>query len=95
MSNSKKTVQKRVSDKNNPIWTDKDFKAAKRFSELPKEMQKGLMAITRKGRPRLQNPKKLITLRLDAALVDHLRKKSGYNKQVEAVLVKAREERVL
>lgn len=76
-------------DRDNPIWTARDFEKAKNFDELPKSMQDGLRSIARRGRPRKAAPKKQISLRLDAGLVDHLRETSGYNMRVETMLIKA------
>jgi uncharacterized protein (DUF4415 family) len=84
-----------AANRENPVWTAQDMKKAKRFRQLPKAMQKDLQSIKRRGRPRQEAPKKQITFRLQAALVDHLRSRSGYNAQIETMLLKAWEDRRL
>lgn len=76
-------------DHDNPFWTARDFRNAKRFDQLPQSLQRKLSAIKKAGRPKLAAPKKQISLRLDAGLVDHLRQISGYNRRVETMLIEA------
>jgi uncharacterized protein (DUF4415 family) len=58
-----------VSD--NPEWTDADFKKAKPFSEVFPELAEGLRRS--RGRPKAEAPKKQVTLRLDADVVESFR----------------------
>lgn len=58
-----------VSD--NPEWTEADFKQAKPFAELFPEMAEALRK--RRGRPKAAAPKKQVTLRLDADVVEFFR----------------------
>jgi len=59
-----------VSD--NPEWTEADFKQAKPFAELFPEVTEGLRK--GRGRPRADAPKKQVTLRLDADVVEFFRR---------------------
>ena len=46
--------------------------------------------LTRRGRPRLENPKRQVTLRLDADLIDRLRRSGpGWQSRVNEILRKA------
>ena len=46
--------------------------------------------LTRRGRPRLANPKRQVTLRLDADLIDRLRQSGpGWQSRVNEILRKA------
>lgn len=54
-----------VSD--NPEWTEEDFKLARPFAEVFPELAAGIARS--RGRPSLENPKKQVTLRLDADLI--------------------------
>jgi uncharacterized protein (DUF4415 family) len=55
----------------NPEWTEADFRQAKPFAELfpevAEELRKG------RGRPKADSPKKQVTLRLDADVVEFFR----------------------
>lgn len=54
-----------VSD--NPEWTEEDFKLARPFAEVFPELAASIARS--RGRPSLENPKKQVTLRLDADLI--------------------------
>ena len=58
-----------VSD--NPEWTEADFKKAKLFTEAFPELADGLRKS--RGRPKAEAPKKQVTLRLDADVVESFR----------------------
>lgn len=58
-----------VSD--NPSWNEADFKQAKPFSELFPELAEGLRKSL--GRPKSDAPKKQVTLRLDADVLESFR----------------------
>jgi uncharacterized protein (DUF4415 family) len=46
--------------------------------------------LTKRGRPRLENPKRQVTLRLDADLIERLRQSGpGWQSRVNAILRKA------
>jgi uncharacterized protein (DUF4415 family) len=55
-----------VSD--NPEWTKKDFARAKRFSEVFPELHASIKRS--RGRPKVENPKKAVTLRLSPTTVE-------------------------
>ncbi len=54
-----------------PEWTEADVKQAKPFAELFPEMAEALRK--RRGRPKAAEPKKQVTLRLDADVVEFFR----------------------
>lgn len=84
-------MKKRLTNKRGDVreLTSADFKKAVPFTEIPRSLQRKLSAIQKVGRPKSANPKKQITFRFDAALIDHLRQIDGYNKRVESMLLKA------
>ena len=46
--------------------------------------------LTRRGRPRIENPKRQVTIRLDGDLIDRLRQSGpGWQSRVNAILRKA------
>jgi uncharacterized protein (DUF4415 family) len=61
-----KADMKAVSD--NPQWTKKDFARAKPFSEVFPTLHAGLKRS--RGRPRVENPKEAVTLRLSTTTVE-------------------------
>jgi uncharacterized protein (DUF4415 family) len=71
----KETLKSNLADDENPEWTKEDFARAvpyiggKRVSrqEFRKAVAKAI------GRPRSDNPKQSVTLRLDADVVEHFR----------------------
>jgi uncharacterized protein (DUF4415 family) len=72
-----------------PELTDDFFDRAelKRGDEVLRPAQGTL---TKRGRPRLKNPKQQVTLRLDADLIDRLRQSGpGWQSRVNAILRKA------
>ncbi len=58
-----------VSD--NPEWSVSDFQQAKLFTEVFPELSEGLRKS--RGRPKAEAPKKQVTLRLDADVVEFFR----------------------
>lgn len=56
----------------NPEWTETDFKQAKPFAELFPDVTEGLRK--GRGRPKADAPKKQVTLRLDADVVEFFRR---------------------
>lgn len=55
-----------VSD--NPEWTEEDFRLARPFREVFPELAASIAR--NRGRPVAENPKKQVTLRLDADLIE-------------------------
>jgi len=83
-------------DDDNPEWTAADFAAAKPFAEVfPAEhaaliADKAAFASRRRGRPTKEHPKKNVTFRLDADLIDALRATGdGWQSRVNDVLRRA------
>jgi uncharacterized protein (DUF4415 family) len=79
-----------VVDRDNPEWTKKDFaRATKHPGGIP--LAKLAEQIVRKrGRPKLDRPKELVTLRLDADVVQTYRKTgAGWQTMINDDLRKA------
>ena len=73
-----------VSD--NPEWTEEEFRQARPFAEGFPE----LAASIRRGRPPVPNPKKQVTLRLDADVVERFRAGGpGWQSRMNEALRKA------
>lgn len=71
----------------NAEWTADDFARAKPFSEVFPE---AFESWKRRGRPPVERPKKQITLRLHAEIVDRLKASGpGYNAFAEKALAEA------
>ncbi len=71
-----------VSD--NPEWTEADFKNAKPFAEVFPELARKL-----RGRPKSEAPKRQVTLRLDADVLEHFRAAGpGWQSRINADLRK-------
>lgn len=72
-----------------PEWTEADFERAARYhGDRLVEPAKG--TLTRRGRPRLENPKQQVTIRLDRDVVDSLRASgAGWQSRVNEILRKA------
>jgi uncharacterized protein (DUF4415 family) len=67
-----------------PELTDEDFARAKPFKEV---FPKHYAALKQRGRPPIETPKKLISFRLDADVVDGIKATGkGYNILVEQAL---------
>ena len=72
-------------DKDNPEWTSLDFKNAKRFHELPVELQQVLTGL--RGRPKLDQPKKPVSLRLSPEVVTAFRASgAGWQTRIDGAL---------
>ena len=75
-----------VSD--NPEWTEADFKNAKPFAEVFPDLMESLRRS--RGRPKLESPKKRITLRLDDDVIERFRASGpGWQSRMNEVLKKA------
>jgi uncharacterized protein (DUF4415 family) len=62
-----------VSD--NPEWTKEDFARAKPFSEVFPELHAGIKRS--RGRPKVDNPKAAVTLRLSPEVVEKFKAAAG------------------
>ncbi len=68
----------------NPEWTEADFHNAKPFAEVFPELARKL-----RGRPRSDSPKRQVTLRLDADVLEHFRAGGpGWQSRINADLRK-------
>ena len=75
-----------VSD--NPEWTEEDFKLARPFAEVCPELAASIARS--RGRPAADNPKKQVTLRLDADVVERYRSSgTGWQSRINEDLRKA------
>jgi uncharacterized protein (DUF4415 family) len=72
-------------DDENPEWTKEDFARSRPAEELPPEILAQFK--NRPGRPKLENPKEPVKLRLDADIVAALRKSGpGWQTRVNDLL---------
>ena len=75
-----------VSD--NPEWTEEDFKLARPFREVFGDVK--IEILGSRGRPPVKNPKRQITLRLDADIVEKYKSSGkGWQSRLNADLRKA------
>ncbi|MCL8382473.1 BrnA antitoxin family protein [Xanthobacter aminoxidans] len=73
-----------VSD--NPEWTEEEIRTAKPFAEAFPD----LAATIKRGRPKAKNPKELLSLRIDADVVEAFRNTGpGWQGRMNAALRKA------
>jgi uncharacterized protein (DUF4415 family) len=69
-----------------PEWTDEMFDRAAIY-EGGKLIRPATGALTKPGRPRLMNPKRQVTLRLDGDLLDRLREGGpGWQSRINEIL---------
>lgn len=80
----KKRPNPELIDEENPEWTDADVKRAKRFSDLPPELQRKLRAV--RG-PQKAPTKERITIRLSRDVVARFRASGpGWQGRVDEAL---------
>ena len=78
-----------LDDPDNPEWTDADFARAVPAEMLPPSILAAFPTtqVNRGGRPRVANPKPAVNLRLDAEVLDHLRRSgAGWQTRVNKAL---------
>ncbi|HLI67994.1 MAG TPA: BrnA antitoxin family protein [Caulobacteraceae bacterium] len=78
-------------DDENPEWTEADFARGRPGAEvLPPEV---LAAFgKRRGRPKVDAPKKAVSLRLDPDVLDHFKATgAGWQRRINAILRRAME----
>ncbi len=87
--NAKSTSPTRVDPDDAPAWSAETFeRAERRRGDRLIAPAKG--ALTRRGRPKLENPKLQVTLRLDADLIDRFRNDGpGWQSRINDCLRKA------
>ena len=102
MSDRKKRVTREISDEEeaeiqaeiaadpeNPEWTEEDFRNARPFAEVFPELMESINRA--RGRPKLEAPKKLVTLRLDQDVVEKFRATGkGWQSRINEVLKHAK-----
>ncbi|MBR7618345.1 BrnA antitoxin family protein [Phenylobacterium sp. 20VBR1] len=85
-------------NKKTPIWTDPDdapeltdeFFERAALMEGDRVLRPAQGTLTKRGRPKLENPKRQITLRLDSDLIDRLRESGpGWQSRINEILRKA------
>lgn len=77
-----------LTDPENPEWTENDFARAIPPSALPPEVLAALPGARSAGRPRSENPKRHITLRLSPEVIDHFRATGpGWQGRIDRALV--------
>lgn len=81
-----------------PIWTDpddapeltNDFFERAALKEGDRVLRPAQGTLTKRGRPKLENPKRQVTIRLDSDLIDRLRESGpGWQSRVNEILRKA------
>ncbi len=83
MKNTLKIDPEKI-DSENPEWMEDDFKQAKPAYEF--EALQGILA-ARRGRPKLENPKEAISIRLSAEILDYFKSTGkGWQSRVNDVL---------
>ena len=82
-------IQKMIADDpENPELTDEELRAMKPFREVFPEMAKAMEAeIAKRGRPKMENPKEAVTLRLDPETVAFFKKEGpAWRARMAAIL---------
>jgi len=79
-------------DPDNPEWTEEDFKRARPFREVFPELLEKIEEMRRsRGRPKLETPKKLVSLRLDQDVIEKFRATGkGWQSRINDVLKRAK-----
>lgn len=79
---------KRAPRNDNPAWTAKNFKRAKPLKDVLPALAEA--SKRSRGRPKLENPKEQVTLRLDADVLHAFREEGpGWQSRINATLAKA------
>ena len=75
-------------DEDNPLWTEEDFARARPGREVFAEL--GMEPPKPRGRPRSEQPKRQVTLRLDHEIVEHFKSDgAGWQTRLNDTLRKA------
>jgi uncharacterized protein (DUF4415 family) len=76
------TSKRKVIDPDNPPLTTEQLKRLRPISEEEKAFWRKAL-----GRPKLENPKQAVSLRLDADVIEHFKKKGpGWQSRINAAL---------
>jgi len=77
-----------AADPDNPEWTEEDFRNARPFADVFPELMENIRRA--RGRPAAESPKKQVTLRLDADVVERFRADGrGWQSRMNAALRRA------
>lgn len=72
-----------------PEWSDEVFQRAE-VRDGDRVVRPASGTLTKRGRPKLESPKRQITLRLDGDLIDRLRETGpGWQRRINEILRKA------
>jgi uncharacterized protein (DUF4415 family) len=83
--------RKPIVDDDNPEWTKEDFARAVRVPKGTSLLEAAKIALKKRGRPKLDKPKKLVSLRVDEDVLDAYRKLgNGWQTKMNSDLRKAR-----
>jgi uncharacterized protein (DUF4415 family) len=93
---SKRASRKRnpeKTDRSNPEWTRADFARARPAREVLREILPKITAdrlLRPRGRPKADNPKRLVSLRLSQEVLEHFKSKgAGWQTRIDETLRKA------
>lgn len=87
MSKTRK-IDPSAPDEDNPLWTEQDFRRARPTPEILAEL--GIAPPRPPGRPKAENPKVQVTLRLDREVVEGFRAGGpGWQTRINAALAEA------
>jgi uncharacterized protein (DUF4415 family) len=76
-------------DPDNPEWTEEEFSKARPFAEVFPDLMESINRS--RGRPNLEMPKKLVTLRLDQDVVEKFRATGkGWQSRINDVLKRSK-----
>jgi uncharacterized protein (DUF4415 family) len=88
-ANSKNTESNWIDPDDAPEWTAEVFERAALY-DGDKLIRPAQGTLTKRGRPRLENPKRQVTLRLDGDVIDRLRATGpGWQSRINEILKKA------
>lgn len=87
--NRKDTGSNWVDPDDAPEWSDEVFQRAE-VRDGDRVVRPASGTLTKRGRPKLESPKRQITLRLDGDLIDRLRETGpGWQRRINEILRKA------
>ncbi|MCP4384212.1 MAG: BrnA antitoxin family protein [Hyphomicrobiales bacterium] len=83
-------MKRKNRDPDNPEWTDEDLANARPFAEAMPELA-DKMRRNLGGRPRLDNPKRAVSIRLDADVIDKFKATGpGWQTRINKILKAAK-----
>lgn len=84
--NERDTMKRLLEEDDAPPWGDEAFQRAE-VREGDRIIRPASGTLTRRGRPKLEKPKRQVTLRLDAEVVDRLRATGrGWQSRINDIL---------